>query len=304
MKKYIRRCALKTPVFKGSCTAIITPFTNDGIDYAALVRQLDRQAAGGTKALLVAGTTGESTTLNADEYESLIDFCVKYVSGRMTIIAGIGGNNTADCCKKGELAARLGVDALTMTTPYYNKSTQEGIVRHFTYVADRIDLPLILYNVPSRTSVGITLDSYKRLAEHPNINGVKEASGDISLIAKLRAYCGNNLYIWSGNDDNTVPIMSIGGLGVISVASNVIPGEITLLCDLCLGRNFTAATEGYVKYADLFEKLFIETNPIPVKKAMELLGLDSGLMRLPLVEMSGEAAEKLVSTMKRCEILK
>ena len=295
---------MKTPIFTGACTAIITPFTKENkLDYANLAHQLDFQIKNKIQAILVAGTSGEASTLEIHEYEALVDFCVKYASNKIKIIAGIGGNNTAECLKKAEKSAQFGADAVIMTAPYYNKSTQNGITAHFTCVADGSPIPLILYNVPSRTSIGITLESYKQLSEHPNINGVKEASGDFSLIAKLRAQCKNDLYIWSGNDDNTIPIMSLGGLGVISVAANVIPREISTLCELCLAGNFSAAAEVYVKYSDFFEKLFIETNPIPIKKAMEILSLDTGFMRLPLVEMSNPATDKLISSMKHCGVL-
>ena len=295
---------MKIPVFTGSCTAIITPLTKDNrLDYINLAHQLVFQIENKIQAILVAGTSGEASTLEIHEYEALVDFCVKYASGKIKIIAGIGGNNTAECLKKAEKSALLGADALIMTAPYYNKSTQEGLVAHFTCVANAAPIPLILYNVPSRTSIGISLESYMRLSEHPNINGVKEASGDFSLISKLRARCKDSLHIWSGNDDNTIPIMSLGGLGVISVAANVIPGEISTLCDLCLSGSFSAATEVYTKYSTLFENLFIETNPIPIKKAMEILSLDSGFVRLPLVEMSKPATDKLISSMKACGVL-
>ena len=185
---------MKTPVFKGSCTAMITPFTETSIDFKRMGELLDYQEKNGTAAVLIAGTTGENATLEIHEYEQLVDFCVRYLSGRMKVIVGIGGNNTISCLAHAKKAEAAGADAVIMTAPYYNKSTQSGVVEHFTYVADRTELPLVLYNIPSRTSIGITLESYKQLAKHPNINGVKEASGDFSLIARTVACCGNDLY--------------------------------------------------------------------------------------------------------------
>ena len=216
----------------------------------------------------------------------------------MKLIVGVGSNSTESALRKAETARFAGADAILMVTPYYNKSTQKGIIEHFTYVADRVDIPMILYNVPSRTGIGIAAETYDELSKHPNINGVKEASGDISLVGEVRSRCGDNLYIWSGNDDNTVPIMALGGLGVVSVASNIVPGVIAKLCALCLEGDFTAATELYGKYARLFSALFVETNPSPVKTAMKLLERDSGLMRLPLTEISDDHLASLRAAMR------
>lgn len=294
---------MKNPIFKGLCTALITPFTADGIDFDALEKQLDFQISNNTDAILVAGTTGEVNTLEIHEYEALMDFCIKKAAKKIKVIAGIGGNNTLQCCQRAILCQQLGADAIIMTAPYYNKSTQDGLVQHFCYVADRAQLPLITYNVPSRTGIGISAESYERLALHPNIIGVKEASGDISLVGKIRARCGEDFYIWSGNDDNTVPIMALGGIGIISVASNVIPQQVGALAKMCLAGRFAKATAQYCAMADFFEKLFIETNPIPIKKAMQLLGTDSGIMRLPLVEMSEFGTEKLIESMRALNIV-
>ena len=187
---------------------------------------------------------------------------------------------------------------MIMTAPYYNKSTQAGVVEHFTYVADRTELPLLLYNIPSRTSIGITLESYRQLAKHPNINGVKEASGDFSLIARTAACCGNDLYIWSGNDDQTVPMMALGAQGVMSVASNIIPETVAIICSLCLSGDYAAAAQLYYRYADLFAKLFIETNPIPIKAAMGLMGMDSAILRRPLTQISEGDLLQLAESLK------
>lgn len=278
----------KIPVFQGSCTAIVTPFLEHGIDYDRLKQDLEHQYENGTAAVVVCGTTGENATLSMDEHNELVRYTVNACQNKMKVIVGIGGNNTAATLKKAENAKAVGADAILMVTPYYNKSTQNGLIAHFTYVADRVDLPMILYNVPSRTGIGIAAETYYELSKHPNINGVKEASGDFSLIAKTRSLCGDALNIWSGNDDNTVPMMALGALGVISVASNLVPSVVSRLCALCLEGDYPAATEIYAKYAALFSALFIETNPIPIKAAMRLVDRDSGILRLPLTEISEE----------------
>ena len=289
---------LKVPVFKGSCTALVTPFDQHGIDYPRLGKNIDFQFENGSSAILVSGTTGENATLSPNEYEELLRFCIRANKGRMKLIVGIGSNNTKTALRNAETAKFLGADAVLMVTPYYNKTTQKGLIEHFTYVADRVEIPLILYNVPSRTGIGIKAESYKELSQHPNINGVKEASGDLSLAARTRSLCGDELFIWSGNDDNTVPLMALGALGVISVASNLVPGVVSKICELCLGNDFSSATELYTKYSALFSALFMETNPIPVKTAMKLMDMDSGLMRLPLTSMNDDNLLSLRSIMR------
>ena len=289
---------LKTPLFKGSCTAIITPFTENGIDYDRLAKNIDFQFENGITALVVCGTTGENPTHSEDEHNELVRFTVQASRGRMKVIAGVGSNNTKTALKYAQNARYAGADGILMVTPYYNKSTQKGLIEHFSYVADRVEIPMILYNVPSRTGISISAETYKVLSRHPNINGIKEASGDFSLIAKVRSQCGDDLFLWSGNDDNTVPMMALGALGVISVASNIVPAVTAKLCALCLEGDFTAATALYGKYAKLFSTLFIETNPIPVKAAMKLMDMDSGILRLPLVEISEENLAKLKAVMR------
>lgn len=291
---------LKTPLFKGSCTAIVTPFTENGIDYDRLAKNIDFQYENGTTAVVVCGTTGENPTHSEDEHNELVRFTVQASRGRMKVIAGVGSNNTRTALKYAQNARYAGADGILMVTPFYNKSTQKGLIEHFSYVADRVEIPMILYNVPSRTGISISAETYKVLSRHPNINGIKEASGDFSLIAKVRSLCGDDLYIWSGNDDNTVPMMALGALGVISVASNIVPAVTAKLCALCIEGDFTAATELYGKYAKLFSALFIETNPIPVKAAMKLMDMDSGLLRLPLVEIGEENLAKLKEVMRDC----
>ncbi len=289
---------MKTPIFKGSCTAIITPFTEHGIDYERLRRNLDFQYENGTSALVVCGTTGENATLSNDEHQELVRAAILYNAGRMKLIVGVGSNNTLTALRRAEGAKAAGADAILMVTPYYNKSTQKGLVEHFSYVADRVDIPMILYNVPSRTGIGLKAETCKTLSEHPNIVGIKEASGDIALGAKIRSLCGDELYIWSGNDDCTVPLMSLGALGVISVASNIVPGAVAKLCALCLNGSFEDASSLYARYAALISALFIETNPIPVKAAMQLMDMDRGILRLPLVEISAENRAKLAAAMR------
>lgn len=279
---------VKVPVFRGSCTALVTPFSEHGIDYEQFRKNIDFQFENGTSAIVVCGTTGENATVTRNEYEELVRFAVRAAAERMKVIIGVGNNNTETALKNAENARFAGADGILMVTPYYNKTTQSGLIEHFTHVADRVDIPMIVYNVPSRTGIGITADTYKELSKHPNIIGVKEASGDLKLVGDTVSRCGDDLYIYSGNDDNTIPMMSLGALGVISVASNIVPGVIAKLCKLCFDGEFKDARDLYSKYAELFSALFIETNPIPVKAAMKMLGKDSGILRLPLTKLSDE----------------
>ena len=288
----------KTPLFQGSCTAIVTPFTEHGVDYEQLNKNLDLQYENGTAAIVVCGTTGENPTLTGDEFEELIRRALIACRGRMKLIVGVGSNNTESALRKARTAKAIGADGILMVTPYYNKSTQKGLIEHFSYVADRVELPMILYNVPSRTGVGIQAETYKTLSAHPNINGVKEASGDFGLISAIRSLCGDELQIWSGNDDNTVPMMALGAQGVISVASNILPAVVSKICALCLAGDYPAAAELHSKYNALFAALFIETNPIPVKAAMKALGTDSGILRLPLTQISDEHQQLLRARMR------
>ena len=276
---------MKTPIFTGSCTAMVTPYRDNEIDYAAMEKLINYQAINGTDAILISGTTGENATQTIDEHCRLMEFAAKCNHNRMKLIAGIGSNNTKTALDYGKAAEADGYDGLLMVTPYYNKTTQAGLIAHFTYVADRVNVPVILYNVPSRTGIGITAETYAILAEHPNINGVKEASGDFSLFSQTRYLCHDELNIWSGNDDNTVAMMALGAKGVISVASNIIPAVISELCRVCMAGDYKAAELLHMKYAKLFSVLFVETNPIPVKTAMNLMKLSVGEFRLPLVHM-------------------
>ena len=284
---------MKTPLFVGSGTALVTPFSSGTVDYGALARLIDFQCEGDTAAIIVCGTTGEGATLSVAEHEQLFESCIRCCRGRMKVICGIGSNDTAAALELAQSAEDIGADGILMVTPYYNKTTQAGLIKHFTYVADRVRTPMIVYNVPSRTGIGITPETYAELAQHPGINGVKEASGDIAAFARTRALCAGQLNFWSGNDADTVPMMAMGAVGVISVASNIVPEVVSQLCSLCLFGDFTAAAELNDRYIDLFSKLFLEVNPIPVKTAMNIMGLCSDEMRLPLCSMSPQHAREL-----------
>lgn len=279
---------MQTPLFSGAGTALVTPFRDNALDLDTFDKLLERQIAGGTAALIVCGTTGEAATLSPQEHETLYRRAVLHSGGSMKVIAGIGSNDPRKAMDLALRAEAAGADGLLMVTPYYNKTTQSGLIEHFSYVANRSSLPVILYNVPTRTGVGIQPETYAVLADHPNICGVKEASGDLAAFARTKALCCDRLTFWSGNDSDTVAMMALGAKGVISVASNLIPREISRLCDLCLAGDFPAAAALNGQYAQLFHDLFREVNPIPVKTAMELMGLCRAQMRLPLVPMGAE----------------
>ena len=295
---------MRTPVFTGTCPALITPFDQGGsIDYTAFAKQIDTQIAAGVDAVCVCGTTGEASTLKRGEQISAIEFCVKHVDHRVPVIAGTGSNNTAAAAEMTQLAQECGADAALVVTPYYNKTTQAGLIRHYEYVADRTDIPIILYNVPSRTGLSFAAETYQALSRHPRINGTKEASGDLSLLVSTRRLCGEDFFLWSGNDDQTVPMMALGASGVISVASNLIPEVMVRISHLCLEGNFTAASALQIQYAELIGTLFCEVNPIPVKTAMNLLNLGAGTLRLPLCSMTEEHTRHLKTVMKNAGIL-
>lgn len=294
---------MKKPIFVGSCTAMVTPYGQHGIDYNSFHAHIDFQAAGNTDAILISGTTGENATQSFDEHCTLLRYAAEKNKGRMKLIAGIGANNTLTALEYGKVAEEAGYDGVLMVTPYYNKTTQKGLIEHFTYVADRIRVPMILYNVPSRTGIGFTAETYKALSSHPNINGIKEASGDFSLFSKVRCECGDNLNIWCGNDDQTVPMMALGAKGVISVASNIIPKVISQLCRYCFAGDFQAAEQIHLDYGELFSDLFLETNPIPVKTAMNLMGMAAGDFRLPLVPMQPTNQAKLIKSLRSHNLL-
>ncbi len=294
---------MSTPIFEGAATAIITPFFEDGtVDYESFGRLIDFQIAAGIDAIVVAGTTGEGSTLSDEEHRDVMKYCVDRVAHRVPVIAGTGSNDTAYAIDLTKAACEMGADAMLLVTPYYNKATQGGLIASFAKIADESDKPCILYNVPSRTGCNLTPASVAALAEHPNIVGVKEASGNISQIAETAALCGDKLDIYSGNDDQIVPILSLGGLGVISVLSNLLPRETSLMCHKFLDGDVKGAREMQLKYLPLVSALFSEVNPIPVKAAMARMGFGKNCLRLPLTPMEEEHEEKLVAEMRKAGI--
>ena len=295
---------MKTPVFEGSSVAIVTPFKDGKVDYKKLGELIDFQIAGGTAAITINGTTGECSTQTLEESTATIDFCVKHVNSRIKVIAGTGSNDTQSALYMSQAAEKAGADALMMVSPYYNKTSQLGLVKHFTFLADRVNLPIIVYNVPSRTGMSFTVDTYLELAKHPNINGTKEASGDFSLIAATLAACGDDFYFWSGNDEDIVTMMCLGGKGVISVLANIVPDIVAKMTKFCLEDDFRNAAALQLKYFDLIKKIFIEVSPMPVKAALNLMGMDVGQPRLPLCEMAPENHEKLKKAMEAIGLIK
>lgn len=280
---------MKKPIFTGAGVAIITPFTSDGkVNYPALKEILEYQIANSTDCIVICGTTGESATLSHEEHTEVIKYTVDVVAGRIPVVAGTGSNDTAYALNLSNEAEKAGVDGLLMVTPYYNKASQEGLIKHFTYVADRVSTPIILYNVPSRTGCEIKPETYAELSKHKNIYAAKEATGNLSSIAKTISLCSDDFAVYSGNDDQITPIMSLGGKGVISVLSNVAPQVAHDITQLCLDNRYPEAAKLQLQYHNLIDALFCEVNPIPVKKAMELLGWKVGGLRLPLVEPSEE----------------
>lgn len=280
-------------MFKGAGVAIITPFNETGIDFNELARLIDFNIENGTDAIIITGTTGESATMTDEEHKEAIKFTVNHVNKRIPVIAGTGSNDTAYAMQLSKYAQEVGADGLLLVTPYYNKCSQKGLIQHFTYIADHTNIPIILYNVPSRTGVNIALDTYIELAKHPRIVAVKEASGDLSAIIKIKEACGDNLHIYSGNDDQIVPILSIGGIGVISVLSNVMPKEAHDICQLYFDGKVKESAELQIKLLTLINTLFIEVNPIPVKTALGLMGYKVGDLRMPLCEMAEGNLAKL-----------
>ena len=290
---------MKTPLFTGSGVAIVTPFTSDTVDLPVLGRLLDFQLQNGTDAVIVCGTTGEASTMTYRERMRAIEFCVEHVGGRVPVIAGSGSNSTEIALALSRDAARSGADGLLVVTPYYNKASQSGLIRHYRTIADAVEVPLIVYDVPSRTGVSIAPETYAELARHPNINGVKEASGNLSNIQKTRNLCPEDFSIWSGNDDETAAICLLGGRGVISVAANILPAQMHRLTELCFANDFAAAGKLQLELKDFCDAMFCDVNPIPVKTALDLLGWDVGPLRLPLCEPSPAALEKIKAALKR-----
>ncbi len=293
----------KKTVFTGAGVALITPFSDGEVDYKALASILEQQIAGGTDAIIVCGTTAEAATLSDEEHKKIITFCIEQVNHRVPVIAGTGSNHTSYAVELTRFAKYEGADAVLLVTPYYNKASQKSLVRHFLTIAEAADIPNILYNVPSRTGLNISIPAYRELAKHPNIVAAKEASGNISSILQVMQACGDELAIYSGNDDQIVPLMSMGAIGVISVLSNVLPRETHEMTQLCLEGKFAEAARMQLRYLPLINGLFMQVNPIPVKTAMAKMGLCSGEMRLPLCEMDDADNEKLYALMREAKVI-
>ncbi len=288
---------MKKTIFTGVGTAIVTPMNPDGsVNFAEFGRLLDFQIAGGADAIVVCGTTGEASTMPDDEHLECIRFAVERVAGKIPVIAGTGSNDTVHAISLSQKAEKLGADALLQVTPYYNKTSQRGLVRHFTAIADSVNIPIVLYNVPSRTGVNISIDTYKELAKHPNIVATKEASGNFSLMAEIAAY--TDLDIYSGNDDQVMPALSLGGKGVISVTSNLMPKEKHDEVALYLAGKQGEALAIQQRILAFEKALFMDVNPIPVKEALNIMGFKAGECRLPLASMSAEQVEKLRAAMQ------
>ena len=296
---------MKEPIFTGSAVAIITPMNEDRtINYEAFGKMLDFQIENGTDAVVVVGTTGEASTLNTREHRDAIKFTVEYVNGRIPVIAGCGSNNTAYGIEMARSACSYNVDGLLLVTPYYNKTTQKGLLSHYRMYHDATDKPIILYNVPSRTGVNIAPETLAELAKLPRINGIKEASGNISQVMKMHALCGDEINIWSGNDDQIPAVMACGGKGVISVLANICPQETHDIVQAYLDGNAKESTELMAKYLELANALFVEVNPIPVKAACNMVGLNAGPLTMPLCDMTEEHTEYLRGVLNKYGLIK
>ncbi|NFN94809.1 4-hydroxy-tetrahydrodipicolinate synthase [Clostridium botulinum] len=290
-------------VFEGSGVAIVTPFNDKGVDYDKLKDLLEWHVKEGTDSIVICGTTGEATTMTENEKKTVIKFAVDVINNRIPVIAGTGSNNTLSAIEMSKYAESVGVDAILVITPYYNKTSQKGLFKHFKAVNDSVNIPIILYNVPSRTGVNITPKALVQIAELNNVVAIKEASGNISQIMEMKSLCKDKIDIYSGNDDQIVPIMSLGGKGVVSVLANVIPNEVHTLTKKCLEGNFDEALDIQLNRLKLTNALFIETNPIPVKTAMNLMGFEVGSLRLPLCEMEDSNLETLKIILKENKLI-
>lgn len=286
-------------IFTGAATALITPLTEEGIDFDRFGRLIDWQIEKGIDALVICGTTGEGSTLSDEEHRAALEYAVRRANGRVPMIAGTGSNDTAYAIDLTRYACEIGYDGMLLVTPYYNKATQNGLIRTFTAIADASDKPCLLYNVPSRTGVNIEPATYLALADHPMIAGIKEANGNISKIAETAALVGDKLDIYSGNDDQIVPILSLGGKGVISVLSNLLPGETSAICKKFFAGDVAGARKMQLDYLPLINALFSEVNPIPVKAAMAAMGFCENYLRLPLTPMEEAHEAKLLDLMRK-----
>lgn len=294
---------ISTPIFRGVATALITPTTAEGVDYEAFGRVIDWQIEEGINALVIAGTTGEGTTLTDEEHREVLRFAAERIAGRVPMIAGTGSNDTAYAIDLSRYACSVGADGLLVVTPYYNKATQKGLVEMYTAIADAVTKPIILYNVPSRTGVGIEPSTYAALADHPMIAGIKEANGDISKIVQAFSLVGDRLSIYSGNDDQITPILAMGGQGVISVLSNIAPRQTVEICERFFAGDVAGSAALQCQLLDLIKALFSEVNPIPVKAAMAELGFCENFLRLPLTPMDEAKKAVMLDLMRQQGIL-
>ena len=295
---------MKQCIFKGCATALVTPMHPDGsVNYDYLEELVNTQIDCGIDALVACGTTGEKSTLRYDEHLKVIEVTVKSAKGRVPVIAGTGSNDTVYSVELCRDAEKLGADALLMVTPYYNKTSQKGLVEHYTHIAERVNKPIILYNVPSRTGVNIAPKTYKELSKIDKIVAVKEASGDISQMAEIKHLCQDDLWIYSGNDDQTVPVLSLGGVGVISVASNILPTAFHDICHKFLNGETEKSRRIFDFYFGLLKALFLDVNPVPLKTAMNILGQNVGFCRLPLYPMDSKNTEILINELKKCNLI-
>ncbi|MBR0414366.1 MAG: 4-hydroxy-tetrahydrodipicolinate synthase [Clostridia bacterium] len=294
----------KPIIFEGAGVAIATPMYADGsVNFDVLAQMIDFQIKNQTDAIIVCGTTGEAKTMNTDEHIKVIKFVVDEVAGRVPVIAGAGSNDTAYGVALADDAVACGADALLLVTPYYNKTSQEGLIHHFNYIADRAKKPIILYNVPSRTGLNILPETYAELSKHPMIVASKEANGDISALAKSIELCGDNLHFYSGNDDQTTAFMALGAKGVISVLSNIMPREAHNIAQAALDGDFKKSAALQIEYLDMCNTLFCDVNPIPVKRALNLMGFDAGECRMPLYHLSEQNEQKLIACMKKYNLI-
>ena len=295
---------MKKPIFRGAGVAIITPFTETGVNFPELGRIIEDQIKNGTDAIVITGTSGEAATMTDAEHKAAIKFAVDQVHGRVPVIAGTGSNETSYAVELTQYAEKVGADAALVVTPYYNKCTQNGLIAHYMKIADSSNIPLVLYDVPSRTGVGIKTETYAALAKHPRIVAVKEANGDLSKILRMRAATGDDLVVYSGNDDQIIPILSLGGQGVISVLSNVAPQQTHDMCQLYFDGKVEEAAKMQIDWSDLIDALFCEVNPIPVKVAMRKLGYDAGPLRMPLSEMEPAHEKQLEDALRAHGLIK
>lgn len=295
---------MKKVLFSGSGVAIVTPMSDNGVNYDILGDLIEFQIENGTDAIISCGTTGESSTLSSQERENVIRYTVDKVNKRVPVIAGCGSNDTKYALELSKQAEDLGVDGLLIVTPYYNKASQDGLIKHYYYIADKVKTPIIVYNVPSRTGCNILPETYLELSKHENICATKEASGNISSAVKTASLCGDNLHIYSGNDDQIVPMMAAGAKGVISVFANVCPRECHQMTSDFLNGDIKSSLDLQLKYFDLIEALFCDINPIPVKEALNLMGFDCGKCRLPLSDMTDKLKESLRNVLLKYKILK